>query len=77
MGPAQSHSRVIIDPDRNPVEGDLVIIANREGDRLRRLGPTIGDQVVLVSVDGACIVETMTAPITAAVVVVGLLFADC
>lgn len=76
LGPVQSSSRVILDPDRRPAEGDLVLISGRSGDCLRRLGPTIGDQVVLVSVDGACAVETKAVPLVDAVVVVGVLFSD-
>lgn len=76
LGPVQSTSRVILDPDRRPAEGDLVLVSHRGGDRLRRLGPTIGDQVVLVSVDGACIVEMRPFPLVDAVVAVGVLFSD-
>jgi len=67
--------QVIIDPERAPEEGGLVLIQGKEGARLRRLGPTIAGRIVLVSVDGSCTVETASAPLGKSVtVVVGTLF---
>lgn len=77
LSPALAESQVLLDPSRTPKEGDLVLIPSNAGSHLRRLGPTIGDRLILVAVDGSCAIETRPAPLAnSASVVVGVLFPD-
>ncbi len=67
-------SQAIIDPHLPAAEGDLILLRTRAGTTLRRLGPTIAGEVVLIAVDGSGRVEAAPAPLAKAGVVVGFLF---
>jgi hypothetical protein len=72
---ALSQTQFILDAQRVPEEGDLVLLPSKDGPRLRRLGPTIAGQVVLMAVDGSGTIETKSAPLNRHIaVVVGTLF---
>jgi transcriptional regulator with XRE-family HTH domain len=77
IGAAIQLVRAIIDPHRTPNEGDLILVSDKSsGVRIRRLGPTIANRIVLVPVDGTCLLETQSTPLGPAPVVVGVLFTD-